>query len=57
MSSSACVTVAPSASAIAWWPKHTPSNGMLARIAACTTLIEMPADAGFPGPGEMSTAS
>jgi hypothetical protein len=55
MSSGACETEAPYASAIAWCPRHTPSSGMPAAAAARTTAIDAPARAGVPGPGEIST--
>ena len=57
MSSSACVTVAPRASAIACSPRQTPSSGEPAAIAACTIGMLTPAAAGVPGPGDSSTPS
>ncbi len=57
MSSSALVTVAPNASAIAWCPRQMPSSGVPDASAAVTVGIETPASEGFPGPGDTSTAS
>ena len=37
-----------------WWPRHTPSTGVVAPSLR-TTSVEMPASRGVHGPGEMIT--
>ena len=39
------------ASAIAWWPRQTPSRGIARSAQAATSASEMPASSGVPGPG------
>ena len=56
-SSGARTTSAPKASAMAWWPRHTPSRGGLLAAHACTKGMDAPARSGVPGPGDRSTPS
>ena len=43
-----------SAYAIAWWPRQTPSKGILDLIHSLTNLTLIPALLGSPGPGEIT---
>ena len=52
MSRPARTTLPPNTSTMDWWPRHTPSTGILPAKARIMS-IDTPASYGVPGPGEM----
>ncbi len=51
------LTRPPKASAIAWWPRQTPSTGIPSSANRRLASIETPASTGRQGPGEITTRS
>ena len=57
MISPAPATVPPNTSPMHWCPRQTPSTGVPRSPKYRATSLEIPAFAGFDGPGEMTTFS
>ena len=51
------IDLEPQATAIAWWPRQTPSSGRLTSTQAAARSTEIPACSGVPGPGEIRKPS
>ena len=52
----ACMIFDPKTWPIIWWPRHTPSIGILL-YNDLTIFIQFPAWLGFPGPGDITILS